>query len=330
MKFSIIIPVYNVEQYICQCLDSVLNQTYNDYEILLIDDGSFDKSGRICDEYAKKYNNVNVFHRDNGGLSAARNYGVAQAQGEYIWFLDSDDIILEKDALKLIEKSIENSLDIVHFGWKESTDEQGFQNAQEKFNFDFLESKIYNGEEYFKSILSKEKLYQWYACMYVFRRDYWIKSNYQFSVGKKFEDVQIIYEVILNAKSIKMLKKALYGYRVRRQGSIVTSVSLSTIQDGLLVASNNINSLLDNNSIDDMVKFNLLNNFACMYFGMLIMSTQMESADEEVVKLLQNNFWVSRYCKKKKQRLATILVKCLGIRLTRKILYIRRVLKYGK
>lgn len=330
MRFSIIIPVYNVEQYIRQCIDSALNQTFNDYEIILIDDGSLDKSGEICDEYAEKYQNVKVYHQKNQGLSVARNEGVLQAQGDYIWFLDSDDIIIEKEALELINKSLEDNLEIVHFGWKEFANEQELRNAREKFNFNLQESKVYNGENYFKSILSKEKLYQWYACIYVFKKEYWLRNNYKFLKGKKFEDVQLIYKVVLNSKSVKTLNRALYGYRVGRQGSIVTNVSSSTIEDGLAIISDNINELLKNDSIDPSVRFNLLNNFACIYFGILIMSTKIDAPDEEIVKLLQDNFWVSQYCKKKKQRIATILVKCVGIRLARKMLYVRRVLKYGK
>lgn len=95
---SIIIPVYNVEKYLCKCLDSILSQTFTDFELLLVDDGSKDASGAICDEYACKDSRIRVFHKTNGGVSSARNFGIEKAQGEWITFIDSDDWV-ESDYL---------------------------------------------------------------------------------------------------------------------------------------------------------------------------------------------------------------------------------------
>ena len=92
-KISVIIPVYNAEKYLRRCVDSILAQIFTDFELLLIDDGSKDKSGVICDEYAKKDNRVKVFHKENGGVSSARNLGLDNARGEWIGFIDSDDMV---------------------------------------------------------------------------------------------------------------------------------------------------------------------------------------------------------------------------------------------
>ena len=97
-KISIIIPIYKVEKYIRECLDSILNQTFTDWEALLIDDGSPDNSGVICDEYAAKDNRFKVFHKENGGVSSARNLGLEKATGEWVTFIDADDWI-EKEAV---------------------------------------------------------------------------------------------------------------------------------------------------------------------------------------------------------------------------------------
>ena len=93
MLISIIVPVYNVENYLKECIDSILRQEFRDYEIILVDDGSKDDSGKICDEYGKKYSFISVIHKKNGGLSDARNFGLKIAKGEYILFIDSDDYI---------------------------------------------------------------------------------------------------------------------------------------------------------------------------------------------------------------------------------------------
>ena len=93
-KISVIVPVYNVEKYLCRCIDSILAQTFTDFELLLIDDGSKDSSGEICEEYAGKDARIRVFHRQNGGVSTARNLGIDKAKGEWIYFVDSDDVVL--------------------------------------------------------------------------------------------------------------------------------------------------------------------------------------------------------------------------------------------
>ena len=98
---SVIVPVYNTEQYLHRCIDSILTQTYTDFELLLIDDGSKDKSGDICDEYALKDSRIRVFHKENGGVSSARNLGLDNAAGEWITFVDSDDWIIESYLMNL-------------------------------------------------------------------------------------------------------------------------------------------------------------------------------------------------------------------------------------
>ncbi|MCI2088604.1 MAG: glycosyltransferase family 2 protein [Prevotella sp.] len=99
---SVIVPVYNVEKYIRQCIDSILSQTYTNFELILVDDGSKDKSGEICDEYAKKDSRIRVFHKTNGGVSSARNLALGKARGEWIAFVDSDDFV-DKDYLTIVD-----------------------------------------------------------------------------------------------------------------------------------------------------------------------------------------------------------------------------------
>ena len=109
-KISIIIPVYNTENYLHCCIDSILAQTYTDFELLLIDDGSTDKSSKICDEYAEKDSRIRVIHKENGGANAARKLGIEKANGEYVIFVDSDDSILQNGIEKLLIISSENPM----------------------------------------------------------------------------------------------------------------------------------------------------------------------------------------------------------------------------
>ncbi|MFB4033578.1 glycosyltransferase family 2 protein, partial [Streptococcus pneumoniae] len=109
---SVIVPVYNVEEYLKQCLDSILEQTFSNYEVILVNDGSTDSSGLICQEYAEKDTRIRYFEKENGGLSDARNYGIEQAQGEYLTFVDSDDLLDASHLTILYDALVNNDADI--------------------------------------------------------------------------------------------------------------------------------------------------------------------------------------------------------------------------
>ena len=111
-RISVVVPVYNVEQYLEKCVNSIINQTYKNLEIILVDDGATDKSGKLCDELAKLDNRIMVYHKKNGGLSDARNYGVERATGDYIGFVDSDDYIDAEMYEKLYEALKKENVDV--------------------------------------------------------------------------------------------------------------------------------------------------------------------------------------------------------------------------
>ena len=116
MRFSVIVPVYNVEKYITRCVESLTGQSFQDYEILLIDDGSTDKSGILCDEIEKGYDKVKTYHKRNGGLASARNYGLKCAEGKYVVFVDSDDWVTD-DFLEFIEDNQEKYEDNLNYNY---------------------------------------------------------------------------------------------------------------------------------------------------------------------------------------------------------------------
>ena len=149
-KLSVIVPVYNVEQYLERCLDSLVTQTYSNLEIILIDDGSSDNSGAICDQYAEQFENIKVFHVANSGVSAARNLGIAKSTGDYITFCDSDDWLEVHAYGKMMEPIVEGNVDIAAFGWFVDDGHTKQINATENANCG------YGGEyEFFEAFLSK-------------------------------------------------------------------------------------------------------------------------------------------------------------------------------
>lgn len=209
---SVIVPVYNVEKYIKECLDSLVNQTLKNIEIIVVNDGSPDNSQVIIDEYVKKYpDKVKSFIKKNGGLSDARNYGINKASGEYIAFVDSDDYV-DKDMLKkMYNKAITTTSDIVVCKFIKFTNKQSFI-SDEVFpkygKFNVISDP---------SLLTVAKSY---ACNKMFKKTLFTKNKIKFPVGQNFEDSAIVYNLMLKADGIVFLDEGLYYYRRSRQQSI--------------------------------------------------------------------------------------------------------------
>ena len=190
-KISVIVPVYNVEKYLHRCIDSILTQTFTDFELLLIDDGSKDNSGKICDEYAEKDKRIRVFHKENGGVSSARNLGLDNAGGEWICFADSDDWV-KNNWLEIFSKSF-NHGDLIISGYYEV-----------KNNTIIREKGVFNQPSLLStvSILEKKNIfgYLWCKC---FKRS--IINKYQIRFGLKYriwEDVEFIYSYMQRINTV--------------------------------------------------------------------------------------------------------------------------------
>lgn len=209
-RLSIIVPVYKVEKYIHKCVDSILNQTFTDFELILVDDGSPDNCGRICDEYAEKDSRVRVIHKKNGGVSDARNVGVVESKGEYISFVDPDDWI-KLEAFELIFDFIDKEeLDICIFDVCE------VRKDRQKDGKLFSQDTLFAGSDALCKILTDRIDNS--PCNKVYSRKAW--SGVEFPIGRRFEDVATIYKTFCNVKDIGYLNKALYYY-LKREGSAI-------------------------------------------------------------------------------------------------------------
>ena len=233
---SIIVPVYNVEQYIPKCLDGILSQTYKSLEIILVDDGSTDSSGRICDEYAKKDKRIVVIHKENAGLSSARNAALDIATGKYIGFVDSDDWIDHNMYEILIKVAIKNNADIVNCGVIREYDD-GKQKIVKS------PAEIMRSETALIKLIENEELYD-FVVNKLYKSNLW--NNIRFPVGQYYEDIYTTYRTFLNANKIVCIKNNLYHY-LQRTGSIVRS-EFSEKQFHMLDAINEIKKSLRNNS----------------------------------------------------------------------------------
>ena len=219
MKLSVIVPVYRVADTLRRCVDSIVSQSFSDWELILVDDGSPDECGSICDEYAKKDHRIRVIHKTNGGLSDARNAGLKVAEGEFVTFVDSDDYI-RQDTYELVMKmaSEEEDLEIIEYPIAVHA---GHASEYElKFdNIIYPDSHTYwlEGQAYAHS----------YACNKVFRRYLFLGA--EFPKGKKFEDVWTLPQILQHEPVVMTISEGMYYY-CWNENSITVQASGSDLQ----------------------------------------------------------------------------------------------------
>lgn len=225
MKVSVIVPVYNVEKYIDRCLNSLLNQTLDDIEFIIVNDGSPDNSEKIIKKYLKKSSKFKYYIKENGGLSDARNYGLKYANGEYIAFLDSDDYVESDMYQKMYEKAISNNFDMVVCDINYVYDDKivkAFSNIKDDTtNIKMVMNSIYPAAW---NKLFKKELF---------------KNNVYFKKGVWFEDVEFIYRLLPYIKNIGVCHEAYINY-VQRDGSIT-----NTIDKRIYHYIDNFNGIID-------------------------------------------------------------------------------------
>ena len=208
---SVIVPIYNVEKYLNKCIESIINQTYKNLEIILIDDGSTDKSGKICDRFEKKDNRIKVIHQKNAGVSSARNTGIDSADGLWIAFIDSDDWVEENYIKNLIENTSKD-VDVVQCGYYRIVEEKKEQiNCAGKL-------EIKNADEFLNGCLNPQTAYG--LChMKIIRKSIIndIRFNEKIVVC---EDALFNIQISRNMKYFKMIKQPLYNYRINRDSVV--------------------------------------------------------------------------------------------------------------
>lgn len=228
---SLVVPVYNVEQFLAECVDSILGQTYEKFEVILVDDGSTDNSGYICEQYAATNEKVRVYHKSNGGLSSARNFGMNYATGEYVLFIDSDDTIERDTLLTCIPKitNPENENDCIVFTYS-LVDEDGNNPCVDAEASTFPENVQLPGKAALKKLLQDE--IQNFSWRILFRRKMWCENDISFPEGRLFEDVLTTYLFFLHARHVYFIKQRLYNYR-QRNGSILHTVTGTSASESL-------------------------------------------------------------------------------------------------
>ncbi|WP_295213246.1 glycosyltransferase family 2 protein [uncultured Chryseobacterium sp.] len=312
--FSIIIPVYKVEKYIHTCVDSVLLQDFKDFEVLLIDDGSPDSCPEICDNYASQDERIKVIHKENGGLSDARNYGIKFSKGDYLIFIDSDDYwegishlsniatilnknpdidtvilkfkLLYDDSNTLFEKIIDNSLDIV-----DSPDET-----------------LYN--------LVKSANQASSAWSRVVKRSVIIDNEIFFTTGLTGEDSDWFIHLSLFVKKYKEYNQTLYVYRQNRAGSITDTIKTKNVKDQFLIIDK-WNKILDNGNYPEKLYLALKGFLAYLLSIVVFLVAKLPTNERDVmIKEIEKRKELFNFALNKKTLQTKYLCSLLGVHLT--------------
>ena len=221
---TVVIPVYNVEKYLDRCLKSILIQEWKNYDIILVDDGSTDRSPQICDDYVKAYDFISVIHKENGGLSEGRNTGLSQAKGEYIYFPDSDDW-LEPDTFIALAEALESQkFDIISFN------REFVKGEEDVIISDPVETQVFNGKDAFVHML-KHSYITGFANDKIYRKSLFVDHDILFPKGKYYEDLGTNYKLFLSAKKVYATNQKYYHYLIDNPDSITQSWNEKKFRD---------------------------------------------------------------------------------------------------
>lgn len=308
MKISIIISVYNLEQYISDCLDSLVEQDFDDYEIILVNDGSTDGSEEICKKYLSN-TKVTYYNKSNGGASSARNFGLQKAIGDYIIFMDGDDYWDDNNALKALDAKIQVEPDIIIYGCKDRNEATG-ELIISRGNYDVEKLERYKKNELIEELV-KEKQFPGAAWIVCAKRELLINNEIAFKEGIKAEDIDWVYSVLLFSKKIAFLDRTFYIYRKNRKDSATFSFDHKSISGILYTIQKWMPKIKENPDLKYLY-YNL--NF---HFLLLVIFAKSFNSDE--IKTIQNNINVLDYPLSLRNKILSQLIKILGVTTSNKL-----------
>ncbi len=309
MKISVIIPVYNVKPYLERCVNSVLRQTYKDLEIILVDDGSTDGSGKLCDQIALIDKRIRVIHQENQGPSSARNTGIRQATGEYIIFIDSDDKWLIDNGISTLVNNCDEDIDLLMFKIVD------IWNQKQQFHTSDYDTKTTSSQKdatiVFKNLILTQQ-YRASACLLLVRKRILISNDLFFQIGMISEDLHWGMQLWQHVKKVKVINLDFYGY-YHRKASISTT---STI-----LVYNSYNQLFsywkdqcDSGCINaESIRIYLADMWVSLGYGY---NHLLRVEKPIALRILQKHIDLLDYGKSQKSKLAKLLVQMCGVKLT--------------
>lgn len=324
MKVSFIIPIYKVELYLEQCVDSVLNQTYRDIEVILVDDGSPDRCPVICDAYALKDNRVKVLHKPNGGLSDARNAGLNVATGDFVIFMDSDDFWVNNDALnKLVELIHKNqNCDFIGFNCMYYYPNSETYNKWVAYN---EELAIPTDKDNAMCSLVASGTMPMSACLKIISRKTLSKIGLTFKKGILAEDIPWFIDLLEGSKKCMFVNHYIYAYRQNVSGSITHSGGERSFNCLFDILESELRKI-EKRSFNDRAKQSLYSFLAYEYCILLSMLAYMPQAKEKREKLYSYK-WLLNYTTNPKVKMTSTIYRIFGIRIAELTLRMYNVIR---
>lgn len=323
MKFSVIVPIYNVEDYLEICIKSLLNQNYDNYEIILVDDGSTDNCGKICDKYAKNCNKIKVIHKENGGLSDARNSGIESSSGDFLIFVDSDDFI-KKNTLKDISDKIDDSTEVLITRFVESFHDKDIERDYQMINnLDLNFNKI----DYLNWILN-ESYNTWPAQKFIISRRFLFKHNLRFRKSFLHEDMEWTSFLCMYGSKFQFYYPIWYFHRMKREGSITNVIRPKRVTDVIIMAYDLIYGFNSNelNKLPKNEKRMIIGRLMKSVYPLLMSCRYMSREDINVVEKVLNRYRkILNNSSKLKHSLFALSIKIFGFK---NMMNLFRILKF--
>lgn len=313
--FSIIIPVYNVEKYLNKCVDSVLNQTFADIEVLLVDDGSTDNSPAICDSYAEKDKRVKVMHKENEGVSKARNLGIDHSTGDYIIFLDSDDYWDNNKALESISKKANNKYSLILLTCLDYDILKEIKKmTRGNYDIQLLETSCISDS--FHYLLNNNLIpgAPWVFCV---KRNLLIRKNIRFLEGIRGEDYDFVLNIITNTPNISAVNDPFYIY-VKGRTNSATNIACEQIIIGICKTVDIWWTKAK--QIEDLqFQKDLLAYIAYVYSTTIILLGKVRASKREnIIRKIKERKFILEYAQQKKIKAIRIFFNIFGLKLTSK------------
>lgn len=278
MKLSIIVPVYNVEKYLETCIKSVL-PLKSELEILLVDDGSTDQSGRICDDWAEKDSRIKVIHKENSGLSGARNVGIKNSTGDYLMFLDSDDFLDTKEAERLISQ-ITNETEIILGLYREFYEGENIYKNESCVAFS-ENTGVMLADDFLKIVPKDGKSCYLTAWRFIVKRDLIINNSLYFYEGIYHEDEEWVPRLLMNSNNVTVTDCFFYNYRQARKGSITANIKPKHVWDSLTILKHHSDLFFQ--QTPNSVKANfVLCRMSMIYSGILLNFRVLNAKEKEI------------------------------------------------
>lgn len=325
-KISFIVPIYNVEEYLAQCINSILNVDYNNKEIILINDGSTDGSEDICREFKKKYENIRFINKKNEGLSVTRNLGIIKATGEYIFFIDSDDFYAYDFSKDIKEVINESSHDVILYDYRYYYQlHDAFVLPKKEVNKSKMNNN--NGVQVLEYYLDHQKNVQWIVVQGIYKKDFLIENKLYFEKGRFYEDILWMPEVFLKANSVHHIDANIYVYRLEREGQITSEISEKSLIDNLYVMEYWEKKLRKYNLNEDL-KEKIMKSLVIRYYYTIWYNNFLSKKDKlRVQSEINKRRDFLDITNTSITKVTSIMVKSIGVRFTSYLFYVTIKLK---